>query len=178
MHTRRGTKTRGKSNLAKAASNPPSSSLWADQDSRLTQCSLNPQQCSPQTGSWPVQLFLHSEAELSHRLTDALRTSVTIVCISCIRCRIKTFHRSQILQKQNLTNQSPIITLTRLHRLHEMQPIAADVRGVCQSVKRLNSVARTVYGVIRCSLCQITLASSSREKSNVSYRTYNSFRSD
>jgi len=53
------------------------------QDLRQTQCSLGPQECSLQTGSWSVQPFVHSEAELS-RVTDwqPPRSSVTIVCIS------------------------------------------------------------------------------------------------
>jgi len=62
----------------------------------------------------------------------------------------------------------------RLRRMHEMLTILTDVRGVCLSVylsvclsvTRLKSAeARAVYaacrvrGVIRCSLCQITLVS-------------------
>jgi len=44
----------------------------------------------PQTASWSVQPFLHSEAEMSH-VTDRQtpRTSVRIDCISCIRCSLK-----------------------------------------------------------------------------------------
>jgi len=59
-------------------------SLRGDQDHRLTQCSLGPQQYSYQTGSWSVQPFLHNEAELS-RVTEwqtdrhTPRTSVTLV---------------------------------------------------------------------------------------------------
>jgi len=52
--------------------------------------------------------------------------------------------------------------IVRLHRMHEMQTIITDDRGVCQSVchaAQLSSDACSVHGVIRCSLCQITLAS-------------------
>jgi len=61
-----------------------------DQDPRLTQCSVVPQVCSLQTAFWSVQPFLHNENELS-RVTDrqTLKSSVTIVCISCIRCSLK-----------------------------------------------------------------------------------------
>jgi len=54
-------------------------------------------------------------------------------------------------------------TIIRLHRMHDMQTIVTDVRGVCQSV--CPSVCRSrgltrLYcaGIIRCSLCQITFA--------------------
>jgi len=47
--------------------------------------------------------------------------------------------------------------------MHEMKIIATDVSGVCQSVC-LSRAAQlsgscSVFGVIRCSLCEITLAS-------------------
>jgi len=62
--------TRGQSNLAKAASNPPPPRCRGP--GPLSNIS-GPQECSPQTGSWSVQPFLHSEVKLSHvtdRLTD------------------------------------------------------------------------------------------------------------
>jgi len=77
--------------LFKTGPPPP---LWGDQDPRLIQCSMGPQECSPQTASWSVQPFLHSETEIS-RVTDRQtdrqtpRTSVRIDFISCIRCSLK-----------------------------------------------------------------------------------------
>jgi len=57
----------------------------------------------------------------------------------------------------------------RLHQLHEMQTIVTDVRCVCQSVchectkwphtVKLTWDSASLFGVIWCSLCQITLAS-------------------
>jgi len=49
----------------------PSPSLWGDRNPRLTKCSLDPLECSHQTGSESVQPFLHSETVLS-RVTDRL----------------------------------------------------------------------------------------------------------
>jgi len=46
----------------------------------------------------------------------------------------------------------------RLHQMHEMQTIVTDVRSVCPSVCLSRSRLHCA-GVIRCSLCQITLAS-------------------
>jgi len=59
----------------------------------------------------------------------------------------------------------PWLVFYRLHRLHETQTIVTDDRDVCpyvcQSVCHAAQFgsACTVYGVIQCSLCQITLAS-------------------
>jgi len=82
--------TRGQSNTAKAASNfsPLAVRDWDPPPS------FGPRQCSPQTAFCSVQPFLHSEAELS-RVTDGRtdrltsRTSVTVVCCSCIRYSVK-----------------------------------------------------------------------------------------
>jgi len=66
-----------------------------------------------------------------------------------------------------------IIISIMLRRMHEMQTIVTDVRGVCPSVSlsaylsvtnahsEADLSACSVFGggVIRCSLCQMTLAS-------------------
>jgi len=57
--------TRGQSNLAKSASNLLPSLWGGGQGPRLTECSLGLRECSSKTGSWSVQPFLHSEADLS-----------------------------------------------------------------------------------------------------------------
>jgi len=49
------------------------------------------------------------------------------------------------------------LQLFRLHRMHEMQTIVTDVHSVSLSVTWLNSAS--LCRVIRCSFCQITLAS-------------------
>jgi len=64
-------------------------------------------------------------------------------------------------------NMNFIVFIIRLHRLHEMWSTVTDVRSVCQtpvhlSVTSPSSAVRAVCArseVIRCSLCQITLAS-------------------
>jgi len=66
--------------------------LTVDPDPCLMQCSLGPHKCSPETASWSVQPFLHSEARVEPRdgLTDRQTPgwSVTIVCISCVWCSL------------------------------------------------------------------------------------------
>jgi len=64
--------SRGQSNLAKAALNPPPHRCGGNQDTHLTQCPVGPQECSPHTASLSVQPFLHSEAELSRQTDTAL----------------------------------------------------------------------------------------------------------
>jgi len=51
---------------------------------------MGPQKCSPQTAYWCVQPFLHSEAKIKSRDRQTPQTSVTIVCISCIRRSLKS----------------------------------------------------------------------------------------
>jgi len=62
-----------------------------------------------------------------------------------------------------------IISVFRLHRMHEMQTFVTDVRGVCPLVCLSECTewphtvkptwdSASLCGVIRCSLCQITLA--------------------
>jgi len=49
--------------------------------------------------------------------------------------------------------------ISRLHRMHEILTILTDVHSVCLSVCLSHTYAMCrVYGVIWCSLCQITLA--------------------
>jgi len=63
--------TRRQSNLAKVASNPLPLGVW-DQDPRRrqTQCSMGPQDCSPQTASWYVQPFFVEANCETDKLTD------------------------------------------------------------------------------------------------------------
>jgi len=72
------------------------------------------------------------------------------------------FHEDLLQIKPYVKN----IVFFRLHRMHEMQTIVTDVclsvrpsvhQSVCLTVTRLNSAL--LCGAIRCSLCQITLAS-------------------
>jgi len=53
-----------------------------DQDPRLTQCSIGPPKCSPQTVSWSVQPFLHSESELSSETDWQIGTRCILIKIS------------------------------------------------------------------------------------------------
>jgi len=60
--------------------------LCGDQDPRVTQCLVGPQDCSPQTASWSVQSFSHSEAELSH-VTDTVHIGNNRLHL-CIQCSL------------------------------------------------------------------------------------------
>jgi len=69
--------TRGQSNLAKAASNPPATpSMWAKLTPPSNTCSLVPQECSPSMILICSAVF-HSEAALS-RVTDRLTDTAII----------------------------------------------------------------------------------------------------
>jgi len=60
-----------------------------DRGPHLTQCSLGPQECSPQIESWSVQPFCTVDPRDRQTDTQTLQTSVTTVCISSIRCSLK-----------------------------------------------------------------------------------------
>jgi len=90
-------------------------SLWEDQDPRLMQCSMGPQECSPQTASWSVQPFLHSEASVScvtGRLTDTTIVSKTRLCLMHRVPR----NNARIYRLTDIT----IVSKTRLCLMHRM----------------------------------------------------------
>jgi len=84
---------KSQSNLAKAASNalPHTVAVGGDRDPRLIQCFLYNRESSQQTRSQFIQPFLHTKAKRS-RVADRQtnRTSVAVVCISCVRCSLKS----------------------------------------------------------------------------------------
>jgi len=62
--------------------------------------------------------------------------------------------------EQRKSNGKLFSPIFRLHRMHEIQAIVSDVRGVCLSVCHAAELggACSVCRVVRCSRCQITLA--------------------
>jgi len=65
-----------------------------------------------------------------------------------------------IVERDSFSSKFRVSSCFRLHRMHEMQTIVSDVCGVCQSVCHVAQLTQLHCArVIRCSLCQMTLAS-------------------